>query len=247
GVLLFPTEGSIADLSGIKKGDLLIGISTCDENCDTKNNLDITDSQNLLMFINGLKNKKILLKIKSGEEIKNIELILDKNGKIGAYLGDNLGKNEDFEYDFGIIESTKYAFLETVNQIRFTFSGIKMLFNKIFFPKDKTERQEAINQVSGPIGVVDFMSKTISQGIIFILIIGALISINLGVFNLLPIPALDGGRFVFIVINGIIKKIFGRNLITNNFESIIHVTFFIILIALSLIIAYNDVIKIINN
>ncbi|USN59561.1 MAG: site-2 protease family protein [Candidatus Peribacteria bacterium] len=52
------------------------------------------------------------------------------------------------------------------------------------------------------------MSKTFSEGIIFLLIIGAIISINLGVFNLLPIPALDGGRFAFIVLNTSMQKLF---------------------------------------
>jgi len=54
-----------------------------------------------------------------------------------------------------------------------------MLLQKIFAPNTPTERQEAIEQVSGPIGIVDFMTQSYKNGIIFILIIGAIISINL--------------------------------------------------------------------
>jgi membrane-associated protease RseP (regulator of RpoE activity) len=63
----------------------------------------------------------------------------------------------------------------------------------------------------------------------------------------LPIPALDGGRFIFITINWLIKKIFWRSAINAQLENIIHFWFFILLIALSILIAYNDIIKIINN
>ena len=95
--------------------------------------------------------------------------------------------------------------------------------------------------------MVDFMSKTIWYWISFILVIWAMISINLWVFNLLPIPALDWWRFVLIMINSVIKKIFGKKAINERVEWMIHVWFFIFLIALSIIIAYNDVNKIINN
>jgi regulator of sigma E protease len=86
-----------------------------------------------------------------------------------------------------------------------------------------------------------------SQWIIFIIIIWAIISINLWIFNLLPIPALDWWRFLFIVINSITQKLFRKKILNENIEWLIHVLFFIILIALSLIIAYNDINKIIIN
>lgn len=174
-------------------------------------------------------------------------IVVPESWKLWIYIWENLVKNEDFKYKYWPIYSAKYAFLETKNQISFTFSWIKMLLGKIIFPKTETERKEAINEVSGPIWMVDFMSKTIWNWIVFVIIIWALISINLWVFNLLPIPALDWWRFIFIVINWTIQKIFWKKAINENIEWLIHVLFFIFLIALSIIIAYNDVIKIINN
>lgn len=122
---------------------------------------------------------------------------------------------------------------------------LKLYLEKIIIPHSTTERQEAINQVSWPIWMVDFMSKTIWYWISFILVIWAMISINLWVFNLLPIPALDWWRFVLIMINSVIKKFLVKSN-KQRVEWMIHVWFFI-LIALSIIIAYNDVNKIINN
>lgn len=174
-------------------------------------------------------------------------IVVPESWKLWIYIWENLVKNEDFKYKYWPIDSAKYAFLETKNQISFTFSWIKMLLGKIIFPKTETERKEAIDEVSGPIWMVDFMSKTIWNWIVFVIIIWALISINLWVFNLLPIPALDWWRFIFIVINWTIQKIFWKKAINENIEWLIHVLFFIFLIALSIIIAYNDVIKIINN
>ena len=73
------------------------------------------------------------------------------------------------------------------------------------------------------------------------------ISINLWVFNLLPIPALDWWRFLFITINSIMKRIFGKKIISEKTEAFLHFWFFVLLIALSLIIAYNDLNKIFAN
>ena len=121
-----------------------------------------------------------------------------------------------------------------------------ILIRKIFNPKDEKEREEAINWMKWPIWMVDFISNSISAGIIFLIILWAVISINLWVFNLLPIPALDWWRFIFIIINSIVSKIFWKKAINEKNENIINFVFFIFLIALSLLIAYNDVSNIIN-
>jgi regulator of sigma E protease len=71
----------------------------------------------------------------------------------------------------------------------------------------------------------------------------AIISVNLGIFNLLPIPALDGGRFVFIMLNWFSQLITGKKQISPMIEWYIHVFFFIVLIALSIAVSYNDIIK----
>ena len=181
-------------------------------------------------------------------EIKVIRNITPSNEwKIWSYLSDNITLNQDFEYKYSFFESIKFWFIETYNQSLLTLKWLNILIKKIFNPETPKERDEAIKQVSWPIWIVDFITSSITWWISFLIILWAIISINLWVFNLLPIPALDWWRFIFIVINWSIKKIFWKKIINDYIESFIHILFFVFLIALSILIAYNDIVKIINN
>jgi len=247
-VIIYPINWSIAEKSWLKNFDFILKI-----NWDKmKSWLEIKN------IISNKPNTSFNLEVKRYNydncnfinddckfEIKNISVISDYKWAIWIWLGPLL-LNKDFKYKYWVLESIKYWTLETYSQIILTFKALKILIQKIFNPKTETERQEAINQVSWPIGVIDFMSKSITNWVIFILIIWAILSINLWVFNLLPIPALDWWRFLFIVINSTISKIFWRKAINEQLEWGIHIIFFIFLIALSILIAYNDVSKIIN-
>lgn len=247
-VYLSPVENSIAKNAWIEDYDLAI----------KANNVELKNAWELKKIIEQSKWQKIVLDLKRAtncditktdncnfEEI-NLEITPTSEWKIWAYLIPNIEFNKDFKYEYGFFWSIKAWFEETINQIALTFKWLKTLLWKIFFPETPVERQEAIKEVSWPIWVVDFMTKSISNWVVFILIIWAIISINLWVFNLLPIPALDWWRFLFITINWIVEKIFWRKAISEKLEGIIHVSFFIFLIALSVLIAYNDINKIIN-
>jgi regulator of sigma E protease len=101
-----------------------------------------------------------------------------------------------------------------------------------------------INDLSGPIGVVSTMASALDQSIrimsfsSFLMLI-ALITINLGIFNLLPVPALDGARFVFLLIEAIRGKP-----ISAEKEGWVHFIGFAALMLLMLIVTFNDIIKI---
>lgn len=103
-----------------------------------------------------------------------------------------------------------------------------------------------ISQLSGVIGVVDVVSEvgatstTVKSGILNVLNIMALIAVNLAVMNLLPIPALDGGRILFIVLNGVLW-VFTRRRIPERYEGYVHTGAFFLLVALMLIIAFKDI------
>ena len=238
GVLLSPVEWSIAEQAGIEIWDVLSHI----------NNQEITTPKELIETVWKSAWEKIDFTIKKiNGEIENIVISPSPEGKIGSYVSENITLNKDFEYKYSFLNAMKYGFIETYNQSLLTFKWLGILVKKIFTPETPNERQEALAQVSGPVWIVDFITNALSEWIIFLLIIWAIISINLGVFNLLPIPALDGWRFVFIFINGVIKSLFWKKIIGENTQSMIHIWFFILLISLSIIIMYNDIIKIINN
>lgn len=237
GIILSPVSWSLAERSWIQKLDVILKI----------NDEEINSSENFMKKIKENKGKTIVLtkSCENKETCKEkISINIDETGKIWSYISENITINKDFEYKFWVLDSAKYAFLETKNQVLLTFSALSDLAKKIFTPETKTERQEAINSMSWPIWIVNFISETFSSWILFLLIIWALISINLWVFNLLPIPALDWWRFLFIILNSIFSKIFWKKFFSENMETIIHFIFFMILIALSLIIWYNDIVKI---
>lgn len=244
-LILSPVKWSVAEKFWIKEWDLIKWVINSNWKI-----ININEANNLIEIIWNNANKELIFNI--FREWKNIKLNIipkeseEKKWKIWAYILDNIKINQDFKYKYWFLESIKYWIIETYNQSLLTLKWLWILVKKVFNPKTPEERTEAISEVSWPIWLVNFISSSISAWITFIFIIWAVISINLWVFNLLPIPALDWWRFIFITINGLIKKIFWKKVINEQTEWLIHVWFFIFLIALSLLIGYNDILKIIS-
>lgn len=97
-----------------------------------------------------------------------------------------------------------------------------------------------ISAVSGPVGVTVAIGNVAKQSLQNLLPIMALITINLGIFNLLPIPALDGGRLLFLLIEMIARKP-----VPQKYESAVHAIGFVILIGFMIIIAAKDILSLI--
>lgn len=112
--------------------------------------------------------------------------------------------------------------------------------------------QYKINDLSGPVGIVSAISDVVSNGTtesgvnwleLFqnLFSMAALISINVGIFNLLPLPALDGGRLIFLIVEGIRKKP-----VSPEKEGVVHFIGLALLMVLMLYVTFNDVIKLIS-
>ena len=107
--------------------------------------------------------------------------------------------------------------------------------------------QVGLNEMSGPVGIVDAIGDTYeqskSEGTLMIwmnmLNMAVLLSANLGVMNLLPLPALDGGRLVFLVVEAVRRKPVNRQV-----EGMIHFAGLMLLMALMVVVMYNDILKI---
>ena len=101
------------------------------------------------------------------------------------------------------------------------------------------------SEVSGPVGIVSAVNDAVNTGsymIVNILYLTALLTINLGVFNLLPLPALDGGRLFFMLV-----ELVRRKPISAEKEGMVHAIGLVLLLILSVVISFNDIIKIIAN
>ena len=101
---------------------------------------------------------------------------------------------------------------------------------------DMLSGKYGISAVSGPVGVTAAIGSVAKQSLSAVLPIMALISINLGLFNLFPLPALDGGRLLFILI-----EIIARRPVPQKYEAMVHTVGFIILIAFMILIAAKDI------
>lgn len=98
-----------------------------------------------------------------------------------------------------------------------------------------------ISQLSGPVGVTEVISEASSQSLDSLLFIVALVTVNLGVVNLLPLPALDGGRILFMLLEAVRGKPINQKV-----EGAIHNAGFILLILLMLYVTANDIMKLVG-
>lgn len=138
----------------------------------------------------------------------------------------------------GPLKTLEYSFREVGLQIKLTVKSVKMLITQQLGMKD----------LSGPVGIVkvvgDQYNEAAKYGIITIILtmlnLAILISANLGVMNLLPIPALDGGRLVFLILEAIRGKAIPREM-----EATIHTIGLMLLLALMVFVMYQDIVKII--
>ncbi|MDR2590171.1 MAG: M50 family metallopeptidase [Oscillospiraceae bacterium] len=139
------------------------------------------------------------------------------------------------------IENTKFAFYQTFNFIRMIRVSIAMMISG----------SASIADISGPVGIIDAMntvgqhSPTFWVALSNIVYFTAFIGVNVAVINLLPIPAMDGGRVFFIFVTLIIEKL-TRKKLDPKYENYINTTAFILLIGLMVLILYNDIIRIIG-
>ena len=111
---------------------------------------------------------------------------------------------------------------------------------------DLVTGRAAVSELSGVIGVVDVVSEvgasseTVAIGVQNVFYFMALIAVNLAVMNMLPIPALDGGRIFFVVLNGILYTV-SRRRIPEKYEGYVHAGAFVVLLALMAVVALHDV------
>ncbi len=95
-----------------------------------------------------------------------------------------------------------------------------------------------MQDISGPVGIVKTLGDTAREGLRYLLILTGILGINLAIINLLPIPALDGSRLVFLLLEGVRGKP-----INPEKENIIHLVGFAVIMCLVLMITYNDIIR----
>jgi len=173
-----------------------------------------------------------------------IELTVLRDGKRVVIPNVKFPTFSESGASFGEADFKLYAEPKTpLNVIRHgffrSFSTAKMIWDSLV---DMLSGRYGVESVSGPVGITQEIGKAAQAGFSTLLYMCVVISMNLGIFNLLPIPALDGGRLLF----RIIEAIRGGRPLKPEWESYIHMVGILVLLALMVLISFKDVIGLIQ-
>ena len=203
-------KGSSSEKQGIQANDVIIKINNEETNGDTNKLIETLQQEGT---------GTILLTLQRGKAEINIEFTPDYVSTY--YLGVNMKLAPDTFLNrcyYGIVETKTFVF-SIIDNVKQLFTG-----------------RVGIDQMTGPIGIGEMVSQT--NGFKEFIYLMALISISLGITNLLPIPALDGGKILILIIEAIRRKPMKQENEIN-----IQLLGFSILIALSIYVSYNDILR----
>ena len=189
------------------------------------NNKKISNKDDLLLELQINNGKTIEMEVNNNYTVTVSPTLVIENGESIYRYGFSL-KNE---YKTGFLNALIYAFTKTI-------SLVKQLMLIIFY---LITGKLSLNNLSGPIGIYSVVAEVSKTGILNILYLIAYLCINVGFINLLPIPAFDGCRILFLII----EKIKGSK-VNQKVENMVHSIGFVFLMILMVLITYNDIIRI---
>ncbi len=213
------TEGYPAALAGLEANDKILRIN------DHK--VSYIDDISLYLTIEDLSEPITFEVEKTSGEVKQIEVQALKE-EVDGSTRYSLGITLVPKVERGFIESIVYAFNKEMALFKQMFVVLGNLFTGNL----------ALSNLSGPVGIYSIVGQMQAQGAQALLYLVALLSINVGIMNILPFPAFDGGRILFLFI----EKIKGSP-VNPKVENIIHAIGFILIIALMIYVTFNDILR----
>ena len=229
-VLMDVLPNSPAEKAGLEAGDVILYLDSGTESIQDFKDIEIPTE-----FISSLGEKEIEVLYKRGEETLLAKLIPEE------------GLHEDGKTAIGV--SFGVVGIVELNPIEAIWEGLKMTLSLIqviavslaLFVWGIFTGTSSMAQISGPVGIVSMVGSAFDFGLIYLMSFTALISINLGVINLIPIPALDGGRLLFLGIEAV-----KGSPIKPKIANLLNFLGFVLLMLLMLIVTVSDVTKIFN-
>ena len=203
-------DKSSAKLAGIEVGDVITKID----------NTKIEKFEDIATAVNSSNNEKIKVEVRRGTETISFDVKpnIQKTYFLGIYL---TPADENFS------TNVYYAFWRTLYFFGDLLDNVKNLFTG----------GVSVDQMTGPIGISEMVVET--NGVYDFVYLMCMISLSLGITNLLPIPALDGGRLLLLIIEAIRRKPLSEQL-----ELQIQMIGFTILIMFSIYVSYKDILRI---
>jgi len=214
---------SPAENMGLIAGDKVLRICLKSDSC-----VDAATVSQFVGFINDNKGKEIAIEINRNNAILNLVGMPRENPPIGqGPLGVQPVQTSIVKYPW--YEAAK-------NSVVVIFNFVILILG---FLKNLIIGKGSFSEVSGPVGIFRYTGQVAKQGFLDVLNLMAVLSINLGIINILPIPALDGGRILFILI----EKIKGSP-VNQKTEQAFHNLFFILLLTLMAFISTREILGI---
>lgn len=206
--------------AGVEVGDKILEI----------NNKKIYNWDEAIIVLN-LKNKKDYYTFKIEKENGNIKTYkvvpkIEENHQTGERKVFGIGMSN--KINKGLLNALKYSFTKFISII----NSMIIIIGNLFIGN------LSLNTLSGPVGIYSVVGESTSLGIQSLMYLIAYLSINLGFINLLPFPAFDGGRVLFLII----EKIKGKP-VNKTLENVFHTVGFILLMILMAYITFQDIIK----
>ncbi len=220
-------EGYPAESVGLQAGDLVTKM----------NNTTIWTARDITLFMDEYEaGTELTINVTRDGEKMTFTVLPEWSDEYGQYM---IGISYNTARErVGALQTLGYSFNEVYYWIKLTFKSLGMLFTG----------GASVNDLSGPVGVVDIVDETVeaskSDGALYIFLnlanLCILLSANIGVMNLLPIPALDGGRLLFLIIEAVRGKPVDKTK-----EGYVHIVGLILLVLLMVFVLFNDLRKII--
>lgn len=206
------TKGLPAEKAGIKAGERIVEI----------NDIKIASWEEIKPVVSKYEGKEVTITLDNKGTKREVSLVPVKNPGTGDIV-------------IGVAQSIRIEGFSLTEGIKTTTYVTKMMFS--FLGQLIVGKADA-GEVSGPISIIVYMNEAAKTGFVSVLFLTAIISLNLAILNLLPIPALDGGRLLFLFIEAIRRKP-----IAAEKEGLVHFIGFVALMALSVFMMYRDIIK----
>ena len=215
---------SLAEKNGIMIDDEILKI----------NNSNISSWTNLVNYLKNSKEMVMVFLINRNNTLISKEIIFkSSNNKV---LGIS-PRVETIKESLGFLDSVKKSYLKSIETIKLIFFGIMELLERLF--STDSSAASIKDSLAGPIAIAKYSGAAAEKGINAVLQFTIIISINLGIINLLPIPLLDGGH---IFLNSI--EMLTRRKINAKVLNFINKIGFAILISLMIFAIYNDIMNV---
>ncbi len=212
-IITLVAPGSPAEQVGIQTGDTV---------------LNFTSAAELQAFTKSHQGQEVEVSVQRGDKTLTVRPMLATDGPA---LGVGLGEATIIKV--GPVTALRLAVTETGHMIAAMGRFLQELFVGLFGHAKLAEG------VTGPVGIFVFTGQAIDLGLVYVIQLAAMISINLALVNILPFPGLDGGRAFFIILEGL----FGKTIVHEKYEAVIHMLGFWLLIIFFVAITVRDVVR----